>query len=91
MVSRILSVPETGKKKWCGRRDLNPHGPCGPTDFLAICGFRRPAAKRPGNALAGLWSGLSLHHSRKAAGAARLVSTPSRPECSVRAWLGIAI
>jgi len=19
---------------WCGRRDLNPHGPCGPTDFL---------------------------------------------------------
>jgi len=18
---------------WCGRRDLNPHGPCGPTDF----------------------------------------------------------
>src|SRR5258707_12842732 len=27
---------------WCGRRDLNPHGPCGPTDFLARCGFRRP-------------------------------------------------
>src|ERR1017187_9411232 len=20
---------------------LEPHGPCGPTDFLAICGFRR--------------------------------------------------
>ena len=25
----------TGRKNsvWCGRRDLNPHGPCGPTDF----------------------------------------------------------
>src|SRR6266436_4572118 len=24
-----------GKGIWCGRRDLNPHGPCGPTDFHA--------------------------------------------------------
>ncbi len=28
---------------WCGRRDLNPHGACAPTDFLTIYGFRRPA------------------------------------------------
>jgi hypothetical protein len=34
-----------------------------------------------------LWSGLSLHRSGLALGAARLVSTPSR----FRAWLGIAI
>src|SRR6266700_6197261 len=26
-----FEVRATGS--WCGRRDLNPHGPCGPTDF----------------------------------------------------------
>jgi hypothetical protein len=44
-----------------------------------------------------LWSGLSLHRSPLAVGAARLVSTPSRSKtcfakhASLRAWLGIAI
>jgi hypothetical protein len=28
--------------KWCGRPDLNRHRPCGPTDFHARYGFRRP-------------------------------------------------
>lgn len=51
---------------------------------------------RPGGAPAGLWSGLYLHRNRSvrcrsAVGAARLVSTPSPPEFSVGAWLGIAI
>ena len=46
---------------------------------------------RPSDAPAGLWSGLYLHHGRSAVGAARLVSTPSPPEFSVGAWLGIAI
>lgn len=78
------------RKRWCGRGDLNPHRPCGPTDFLTICGFRRALLER------------LVRHSRfvvwtipspwpLAVGAARLVSTPSRSECSERAWLGIAI
>ena len=51
---------------------------------------------RPRDAPAGLWSGLYLHRDRSvcrrsAVGAARLVSTPSPPEFSVGAWLGIAI
>ena len=51
---------------------------------------------RPRDAPAGLWSGLYLHRDRSvcrrsAEGAARLVSTPSPPEFSVGAWLGIAI
>ena len=29
------------KESWCGRGDWHPHRPCGPTDFLAICSFRR--------------------------------------------------
>jgi hypothetical protein len=29
---------------WCGRRDLNPHGPRGPTDFRTVYGFRRPCS-----------------------------------------------
>ena len=51
---------------------------------------------RPRDAPAGLWSGLYLHRDRSvrrrsAVGAARLVSTPSPPEFSVGAWLGMAI
>ena len=34
------------KRVWCGRRDLNPHGTCAPTDFLTLYDFRRPAGKR---------------------------------------------
>jgi hypothetical protein len=44
---------------------------------------RNPALSMPESS----GSGLSLHPSRAALGAARLVSTPSR----FRAWLGIAI
>ena len=64
-----------------------------PTDFLTIYGFRRRHLCATG-ALAGLWSGLSLHRIPawcRDLGAARLVSTPSRPGFSGRAWLGIAI
>ena len=60
------------KNRWCGRWELNPHGPCGPADFLTGYGFRRPD-------IAGLRSGLSLRLIPKcrSLGAARLVSTPS--------------
>ena len=73
---------------WCGRRDLNPHSPCGKTDFLT-----RPRLSPPLLSCQGLGSGLSLHRARiwlRVSGAARLVSTPSRP-FSGRAWLGIAM
>ena len=74
---------------WCGRRDLNPHGPCGPTDFHALLRLSPPLLFLP----QGLGSGLSLHHVPDGSGmlgATRLVSTPSQPD-SGRAWLGIAI
>ena len=49
------------RERWCGRRESNPHEPCGPTDFRTVYGFRRPGAAL--EALApGLRSGLSLHH-----------------------------
>ena len=69
--------------EWCGRRDLNPHGPCGPTDFRT-----RLRLSPPPPLAQGLGSGLSLHRARiwlRVSGAARLVSTPSRP---FRAGLG---
>ena len=53
--------------KWCPRRDSNPR----PQD-LSHFGFRRRPRGRS-------WSGLSLRHRPKPVGAARPVSTPSRP------------
>src|ERR1019366_4210175 len=75
---------------WCGRGDLNPHGPCGPTDFRT-----RLRLSPPRLSCSRVW-GLDYPFtvSRilfRLSGAARLVSTPSRSECSVRAWLGIAM
>jgi hypothetical protein len=32
----------TGMITWCGRRDLNPHGPCGPTDFHTLLRLSPP-------------------------------------------------
>ena len=35
MVTRNQSASKLrSKESWCGRRDLNPHSPCGKTDFL---------------------------------------------------------
>jgi len=45
------------KKSWCGRRDLNPHEPCGPTDFHATSAFAAAIWRS--------WSGLSLRHFRR--------------------------
>ena len=65
---------------WCGRRDLNPHGPFKPCGFsyrLRLLPPRRGAFKE---LTPGLRSGLSLHPPPdfRSLGAARLVSTPSR-------------
>ena len=81
------------RKMWCGRRDLNPHGPFKPCGFsyrLRLSPPERWAFEGP---RPGLRSGLSLHH------------PPQNPELrccpsslytfpagvSLRAWLGIAI
>jgi hypothetical protein len=65
-MKRILRACRSEHASWCGRRDLNLHGPCGPTDFLALYGFVGPGRDaRHGDAPSGLWSGLSLHHSRQ--------------------------
>ena len=75
-------------KTWCGRRDLNPHGPFKP------CGFScRLRLSPPGRALlegsrqvCGLDYPFTIPRKIRALGAARLVSTPSRLEC--RSGLG---
>ena len=77
---------------WCGRRDLNPHGPFKP------CGFSyRPRLSPPrlelfegSRQVCGLDYPFTLPRKVRSLGAARLVSTPSRL-VSLRAWLGIAI
>ena len=81
-----FGLQREGKGSWCGRRDLNPHGPCGPTDFHTFYGFRR----RPTLSQWGLVSGLSLHHVRRG-----FRCCPSSlytfPASFSRAWLGIAM
>ena len=70
-------------KRWCGRRESNPHEPCGPTDFRTASAFAA-LAWRVRAGWPGLRSGLSLHHPAddcRGLGAARLVSTPSRTVC----------
>ena len=57
IVTRSLSGFEArAKRSWCGRRDLNPHGPCGPTDFRTRLRLSPPLL-----CCQGLGSGLSLH------------------------------
>src|SRR4051812_7458427 len=72
---------------WCGRRDLNPHGPCGPTDFHTRLRLSPPLAF-----YLGLGSGLSLHQSGNLSGFRCCPSSLyTFPAVSGRAWLGIAI
>src|SRR5437016_3884561 len=74
-----------GKKWcWCGRRDLNPHRPCGPTDFLTATAFAAP--QRGACRRFVVWTIPSpFPRNSRGAGAARLVSTPSR-----RSYPGLA-
>jgi len=68
---------------WCGRRDLNPHSPCGKTDFRTRLRLSPPLLSAAGF---GVWTIPSPSPGRlRVSGAARLVSTPSRP---FRAGLG---
>src|SRR5579884_2333651 len=63
---------------WCGRRDLNPHFPCGKTDFRTHPRLSPPLVVLPGF---GVWTIPSpCPDLLRVSGAARLVSTPSRSE-----------
>jgi len=43
MVTRnLFGFVARAKGSWCGRRDLNPHGPCGPTDFHTLLRLSPP-------------------------------------------------
>lgn len=63
LISGLENAPPTSKfvflrvrrntVPWCGRRDSNPHGPCGPTDFHTRHGFRRPCSPAAGF---GVWT-----------------------------------
>jgi hypothetical protein len=70
------------KKGWCERGELNPHGR-EPGGFSYPLQLSLPAPLALfGRCGGGLGSGLSLHHIADLVcnlGAARLVSTPSRP------------
>src|SRR5258708_38106414 len=38
----LFGFEARAKGSWCGRRDLNPHGPCGPTDFHTLLRLSPP-------------------------------------------------
>ena len=80
------------RKMWCGRRDLNPHGPFKPCGFSYRLRLSPPGceALEDSRQVCGLDYPFTLLRKLRSLGAARLVSTPSRL-VSHRAWLGIAI
>jgi len=80
------------KKTWCGRRDLNPHGPFKPCGFSYRLRLSPPgrSALESARQVCGLDYPFTILRKIRILGAARLVSTPSRL-VSLRAWLGIAI
>jgi hypothetical protein len=75
-VTRVFSASKRGQRSWCGRRDLNPHGPCCPTDFRTLLRLSPPLLTSAGF---GVWTILSPcpGYPFRFSGAARLVSTPS--------------
>src|SRR5436190_3941653 len=85
MVTRSLFGFEARAKEiWCGRRESNPHGPCGPTDFLATAAFAAAIMAFV------VWTIPSPWLCRRCCPSS-LYTFPSGRYASVRAWLGIAI
>src|SRR5713101_8000721 len=85
----LFGFEATATGSWCGRRDLNPHGPCGPTDFHTLT-TAFAAAHRFRN---GVWG---LDYPFTVPGFAPGVrccpsSLYTFPAVSGRAWLGIAM
>jgi len=77
---------------WCGRRDLNPHGPFKPCGFSYRLRLSPPGRGAFKKLTPGLRSGLSLHRPSENP---KFRCCPSSlytfPVVSFRAWLGIAI
>ena len=74
---------------WCGRRDLNPHGPCGPTDFHTLLRLSPPPT-----AFAmgfGVWTIPSPCPDLAPGVRCCPSSLYTFPAVSGRAWLGIAM
>ena len=74
---------------WCGRRDLNPHGPCGPTDFHTLLRLSPPPT-----AFAmgfGVWTIPSPYPDSAPGVRCCPSSLYTFPAVFSRAWLGIAM
>lgn len=81
------------KKTWCGRRDLNPHGPFKPCGFSYRLRLSPPECDTLGGLTSGLRSGLSLHPPPEGPGLRCYPSSLYTFPAGLfrRAWFGIAI
>jgi hypothetical protein len=90
MVTRnLFGFVARAKGSWCGRRDLNPHGPCGPTDFHTLLRLSPPPT-----AFAmgfGVWTIPSPCPDLAPGVRCCPSSLYTFPAVSGRAWLGIAM
>jgi len=90
MVTRSHPASKRGQREsWCGRRDLNPHGPCGPTDFHTLLRLSPPPT-----AFAmgfGVWTIPSPCPDLAPGVRCCPSSLYTFPAVSGRAWLGIAM
>ena len=76
-------------KRWCGRRDLNPHSPCGKTDFHTRLRFSPPLL--PSRKVWGLDYPFTIPDwFRLRCCPSSLYTFPDRIS-PIKAWLGIAI
>src|SRR6266567_603723 len=74
---------------WCGRRDLNPHGPCGPTDFRTLLRLSPPPTAFAMGL--GVWTIPSPFPNLAPGVRCCPSSLYTFPAVSGRAWLGIAM
>jgi len=58
---KVRAGQVTVRQMWCGRRDLNPHGPFKPCGFSCRLRLSPPGRGAFGGLRSGLRSGLSLH------------------------------
>jgi hypothetical protein len=91
--SRDVATPSASDstlefEAWCGRRDLNPHGPCGPTDFHTRLRLSPPCCPA---ARFGVWTIPSPCPDLAPGVRCCPSSLYTFPAVSGWAWLGIAI
>jgi hypothetical protein len=76
----LQALAEGSKMRWCGRRELNPHGPFEPCGFSCRLRLSPPGCCTRSYPVCGLDYPFTLPREPRGLGAARLVSTPSRLE-----------